>query len=231
MKRLVPLLVALLALPVCAQAITYLGLGIDRSGSITPADFALQINAYANALGDASVLPQDGSVAIGVWSFGSTVVEHFAPTVITAGNVGSLVAAVNGITQFSAGATALGPVIEAMQVSLLGAAGAGDRTVMDISTDGGGNIGINQVTASNNAIAAGIDQINGLGVGGAANLNFVNGAGSFAIQVDSFADFEVALERKIIRETRPRVPDSGSTAMILIGGLVGLVALRRRFAA
>lgn len=230
MKRLVSLITALIALPVCAQAITYLGLGIDRSGSISASDFTLQINAYASTLADASVLPQDGTVAIGVWSFGETVFEHFAPTVITAGNVASLVAAVNSITQFDPLATALGPVIEAMQVSLLAAAGAGDRTVMDISTDGNGNIGINQVTASSNAILAGIDQINGLGVGGGANLDFVNGAGSFGVQVDSFADFEVALERKIIRETRG-VPDTGSTALILIGGLVGLVSLRRRLAA
>lgn len=210
-----------------AQAITYLGLGIDRSGSISAGDFALQKGAYAAALGNATVLPQDGSVAIGVWSFGETVIQHFALAPITGANVAALVAAINGMTQVSSGATALGPVIQTMQAALSPFANnANDKTIMDISTDGAGNTGINQVTAATAAIAAGIDQINGLGVGGAANLNFVMGVGSFGVQVNDFGDFQAALEQKLRRETG-QVPDAGSSLLLMALGLAGLVGFRR----
>jgi len=224
-KLLAVLLAAVFA--ASAQAVTYLALGIDRSGSISAADFALQKGAYAAALGNAAVLPQDGSVAIGVWSFGETVIQHFALAPITGGNVGALVAAVNAMTQVSSGATALGPAIQTMQAALVPFANnANDKTIMDISTDGAGNTGIGQVAAATAAIAAGIDQINGLGVGGGANLNFVMGAGSFGVQVNDFGDFQAALEQKLRRETG-QVPDAGSSLILMALGLAGLVGFRR----
>jgi hypothetical protein len=91
-KNLVPLVAAvLLGLVVKPQAEAIsleLALAIDGSGSIGLADFNLQKNAYASVLNNSSVLPQDGSVAIGVWLFSTSVTQVFATAVITGSNIG-----------------------------------------------------------------------------------------------------------------------------------------------
>ncbi len=232
MKHILKLLaILMLASPVSSRAATLLGLAIDRSGSISVGDFNLQRQAYINVLNDINVVPRDGSVAIGVYSFGATVITEFPAAFITAGNHAALIAAVSGMTQVNSGATALGPAIQAAAADLLALVPANntDRHIIDVSTDGAGNSGINQVTASANAIAAGIDQVNGLGVGGSANLNFVAGVGSFGVQVDSFDDFETAIERKIVREVHG-TPEGGFTVLMLGGAMLGLAWFRRRLA-
>lgn len=213
-----------------AQAVptTELALGIDRSGSISSTEFALQRDAYASVLADPNVLPQDGSVAIGVWSFGVTVFEHFALAAIDGSNIASLITAINGMTQFNSGGTALGPAIESATTALTNSGNAGAKKVIDISTDGSGNSGTNQVTAANNAIAAGVDQVNCLGVGSGANCNFAAGTGSFSVTVSSFGDFEQALRSKILRETG-QVPAPATLALFGLGLLVvGAVSGRTR---
>lgn len=220
----------LLFLGTSAQAVptTELALGIDRSGSISGTNFTLQRDAYASVLADPSVLPQDGSVAIGVWSFGQTVIQHFALAAIDGSNIGNLISAINGMTQVNSGATALGTAIEAATTALTSSGNAGAKKVIDISTDGFGNSGTNQVTAANNAIAAGVDQVNCLGVGGSANCNFAAGTGAFSINVSSFGDFEQALRSKILRETG-QVPAPATLALFGLGLLVvGAVSGRAR---
>ncbi|MGA7800684.1 MAG: DUF1194 domain-containing protein [Gammaproteobacteria bacterium] len=224
--------IGLLMMAMQVQAVpvtTELGLAIDRSGSISGSNFILQRDAYANVLNNASVLPQDGSVAIGVWSFGATVIEEFPLTQIDGTSIASLIAAINGMTQVNSGATALGPAIGAATTSLVNYIATGSRQVIDVSTDGFGNTGTDQVTAANAAIAAGIDQVNCLGVGSGANCNFATGTDSFSVQVSSFSDFQVALERKILRETQ-QIPEP-TTLMLMGAAALGLGFSRRRRAA
>lgn len=228
MKKSILLALALLAAPVTTQAATILGLALDRSGSISAADFNLQKNAYLSVLADPNVLPTDGSVAIGVYSFGATAFNHFPAAYITGANLPALLSAISGITQFSSGATALGDAITMARMDLLSLSNnLADKHVIDVSTDGLGNTGENQVTARNNALFAGIDQINGLLVGSAASSSFVGGTGSFSVSVDTFADFETALERKIVKEVK-QTPEAGSTVALLGCALLGLAYARRR---
>lgn len=206
------------------RAAIYLGLAIDGSGSISTSDFALQRNAYATVLN--STIPTNGTIGVGVWQFGSTVTQAFAPQLISsAADLTNLINAVNGMVQDD-GSTSLGPGIQAAASGLLTLGTLADTHIIDVSTDGDGNTGINQVTAATNAIAAGIDNINGLGVGGAANLNFVMGPQSFGVQVSSFQDFQTALSSKIKRETNS-VPEGGNS-MILFALGFGAVLLAKR---
>ncbi len=218
-------IIALAATP--AQAATLeLGLAIDGSGSMSVAEFNLQKGAYASVLNDISVLPRDGSVAIGVVLFSSSVQTVFAMQEITAANIGALIAAINGMvrpgqnTNIAGAINNLAGVINGNAISSL-------RQIIDVSTDGGNNIG-NLDDARNNALAAGIDQINCIGIGASANCtNVQGGVGSFSTNAATFGDFEAALRRKIIIEVG--VPEPASWATMIAGfGIVGFAMRRRR---
>jgi len=208
-----------------------LALVIDASGSISAANYDLQKGAYAAAV--ANVIPTDGSIAVGVWQFGATVQQLFPVTTIaSAADLTSLVNMFNGMNRNSinTGATAIGDGITAAYTAIFANAIDSDRQVIDVSTDGSNNIGLNPSTARTNALAAGIDQINALGVGSgvtAASLQtFVGGTDSFYDTAASFAEFQSVLERKLRRETG-QVPDSGSTLVLMSLGLVCLAGFRR----
>ena len=208
-----------------AAPIIELALVIDVSGSISASDFSLQKQAYVNALSNASILPANGTVAIGVYQFASTVITRLTPlTISTAADRTTLIAAINAITD-TGGGTAIGDAITVASNDLLGNAITSQRQIIDVSTDGQSNVGSNDVTAATNAVAAGIDQINCLGVGGAANCNFIRGVGSFSTLAANFAAFQTALETKLTIETS--VPEP-ATLTILGMGMLALGAVRRR---
>ena len=211
-----PLAPAYAGVPACSGSTLELGLGIDGSGSISPADFALQKNAYANVLG---TIPTDGTVAVGVWQFDHTIVNVFPTTVISSvADRNNLVTAVNGMTQLG-GNTALAGVISTIATELSTNGIVMDREVIDISTDGFDTVGGNPVQAALDAVnLQGINQVNGLGIGVLPNFNA--GIGSFSVQVDSFADFQDALDNKLQKEF---CPVGGSilpidTAALLLAG-------------
>lgn len=105
---------ALAVMPTGAQAATIeLALVIDGSGSISAANFALQRQAYFNVLGDPSVLPLDGSVAIGVWQFATGVSQVFAMSEITAANINTLRNAINTMAQLGGNTNIAGSITTA----------------------------------------------------------------------------------------------------------------------
>ncbi len=91
----------------------------------------------------------------------------------------------------------------------------GLRQVIDVSGDGERNEGANTADARDAALAAGVDAINGLAIGGASlqawyAANIQGGAGSFVIGVNDFADFAAAIEQKLVAEIRNEVPEPGT---------------------
>ncbi|MEO8346593.1 MAG: DUF1194 domain-containing protein [Betaproteobacteria bacterium] len=198
-----------------------LSLLIDGSGSISAADFTTQKNGYINAL--SAILATDGSVAIEVYQFANnTVSSVFSLQVIGAGQKASLLAALGAMAQLGGG-TPTGPAIVQAAADLNAFAGL-TRKIIDVSTDGFGNQGINETTAALNAVAGGINQVNVLCIGGSANCNFNAGTGSFNVAA-TFANFQSTLEGKLRRELQ--IPEPGPLALLALG-LLTMVVVRRR---
>lgn len=203
-----------------------LGLAIDGSGSMSVAEFNLQRDAYISVLSDLSVLPRDGTTAIGIKVFSSTVINVFTMAEITVANHGALIAAITAMTR-PGGSTSISGAINDFTTEIFGNSITSTRQIIDVSTDGVNNVG-NLNTARTNALAAGIDQINCIGIGPGANCApVIAGTGSFGLNATTFGEFETALRRKIFVEVRG-VPEPGTWMMMIFGfGLAG-TALRRQ---
>jgi hypothetical protein len=205
--------------------------GIDASGSISPADYALQRDAYVSVL--SSLLPADGTVAVGVYEFGRNVSQVYAlQTIGDAADKASLLATMSGMNRsgINTGWTNIGDTIDAAKNDILafGLGNITEKALIDISTDGAWNFGANPSVAAANAVAAGIDQVNCLGVGSGADCTFIAGVDAFAIAANSFADFERALTTKLEREIGPVIPEPSSVALYGVSLLLVSMAVRRR---
>jgi len=225
LRRLAFAAVAFVALQFAAtpaKAVT-IGIAIDGSGSISVADFALQKTAYANLF---STIATNGTVAVAVVQFASTVQNVFSLTTISSvAQRNALVAAFNNLDQIGT-TTAIGDAIKSLTTSILGAASLpAGKKLIDVSTDGDSNEGANPVKAAKKAVAGGIDAVNCLGVGGAANCDFTAGTGSFALTSPTFAQFEAALRTKLERED-VIVPEPATLALFAFG-VAALGAARR----
>jgi len=218
-----------LAFTPAAQAVPIeLALVLDASGSINSTEWNLQRNAYSNAL--ASVVPIDGSVAISVVRFATTASVVRPLTVISsAADRTALSDFFDTLAQSgNGGNTCISCGILTGEGTLTGTA---DRSLIDVSTDGVFNVGVNPAGPAGTAgtaewaVANDADAVNALGIG--VMPNFAAGAGSFNMSAPDFAAFETALTDKLRRETGT-VPEPGSVALLLAALGLGAMGRRRR---
>jgi len=235
----------LTALPVRAQTpnpvsvAIELALLVDVSGSISTAEYNLQRQGYVNAFNDATIqnmianTPGGVAVAYIEWSSGTQQSLQVPWTVLTTqAEVAAFATALSNVTRAFSGNTGPGSAIAFGAASIANNNISSSFQMMDVSGDGTENSGIDTSDARDAALAAGIDRINGLAIGGTslqtwyAN-NVQGGAGSFTEAAATFSDFQDAIYRKLYREIST-VPEGGP-GMALFGlVMAGLVALRRK---
>ncbi|WP_339805893.1 DUF1194 domain-containing protein [uncultured Marinobacter sp.] len=236
MKRLKVTLTAILlsvslVLPFAARAgVIELALVVDASGSINGSEWNLQRQGYSNAIN--AILPADGSVAVSVVRFGSSASVVRGMTLINDVTAkADLVSFFLTLSQSgNGGSTCISCGIIRAEETFTGTA---DRAIIDVSTDGGWNTGVNPAgpegTMGTSAWAVengAADVVNTIGIGPAANINFEYGPDSFGLAASSFENFEEVLKLKLGREIGIPVSEPAGAALLLLG-LLGLVARRR----
>jgi hypothetical protein len=215
----------------------------DDSGSILPADFALELDGKQAGL---QALLDDrpdlfGKLHVDVISFSTTASFQCGATIDDQTDLDTLKACIDAIPQ-SAGLTciecAFDEAIVRMALDPFGASPSIE--VIDLVTDGTPNVG-DATQGRADAIAAGADVIVALGIGsaidtvGLSNLVYPNAPGpinpdplpdatlqGFVLTVDDFAGFEQAFKDKLAGEVPPPVVGGeflpvDSTALFIAG--------------
>lgn len=211
----------------------------DVSGSVDSSEYSLQLNGYADAFRSQDVINtilagSNGQIAVQYieWSNAADQAIQIDWTLIDSAQAAldfadDLAALSRAFSSF----TAVGSAIEFGATQFATNGFDSTRQVMDISGDGNQNRGINTATARDNALAGGIDTINGITIGTENGLqdfyqnNVIGGVGAFHLHAATFADFEAGIERKLIKEIR-QVPTPATIA--LFGLALAALSLRKR---
>ncbi len=189
---------------------------LDGSGSISPDQFALQLEGLARAIEDPAVVARDGSVTISVvvFEWGAEVAVP-ATSVASEADTDALAAAVRAIPWRFGHRTDMAAALDACLSQFRDPA---ETWVVDISTDGrhSASLGTDPFAARDAAVAAGLDVLNALGVGD-ADLDLLErlvwpqpaspppGDG-FVMTVPDFGAFVAAMREKVRAEIALEVP-------------------------
>lgn len=242
MKRIAAALaISLLSAAAPAGAVE-LCAALDGSGSLSPAQFQLQLEGLAGAVEDPSIVPRDGSATLSavVFEWGASVA---VPATVIDGeaSAAAFAAAVRAIPWRFGHRTDMVAAIQSCSGQFRDAA---DRWVIDISTDGrhSQTLGTDPLAARDAAVAAGLDVLNALGVG-EADLDFLGTLvwpqpaaafpdDGFVVAVPDFSAYVDAMREKIRAEIAREVaidikpgscpnsfnPDSGGVLPVAILG-------------
>ncbi|TRU85495.1 MAG: DUF1194 domain-containing protein [Microcystis novacekii Mn_MB_F_20050700_S1] len=226
-------LVASLGSPARAQISVNqeLSLLVDVSGSVDSTEFNWQKTGYVNAFNNIDFTGANFAANFIYWSGASQQQQAVGWTHITdnasAQAFASLIAATT--RPIGGGLTAPGSAINFAVPLFQNNGFDSQKQIIDVSGDGSQNNGASTATARDNALLAGVDQINGLPIlGSEANLaqwyqnNIQGGAGSFTIAANGFANFSDTITTKITREMEIKgTPEPTSIISLFALGTLG----------
>jgi hypothetical protein len=196
-----------------------LSLVTDISGSVDALEYDLQMDGYAQAfrnslLHSAIASGQRGQIAVNLIFFDSSASEGIGWTLLAnASDANAFADLLDNIARPSSGGTNPAAGINLATSSIFGNNIQSTRQVIDVSGDGEGSAFADQA-ARDAALAAGVDAINGLPIGGTeladyyAN-NIVGGTDAFVTPAATFEDFEASILEKLAREIGADSGDSG----------------------
>ena len=221
---------------------------VDISGSIDSNEYDMQLQGYADAfasdrLQNAIINGTEGQIAVQLimWSGSSaqdiSIDWTLVDSIESANNLALDIAA---IARPFAGWTAIGSAIEYAYPLFDSNSFNGTRQVIDISGDGTNNSGISPAVASQNAINAGVDTINGVVITQSQPVidqylnDVVNGDNAFLLTPTNFTEFQQSIEDKIVAEIDGSTPAQAiavpEPATWLLFSVSSLFIVMRRFA-
>ncbi len=205
----------LAALPLQAQDVLVdleLSLVVDVSGSVDSDEYTLQMNGYALAFETADLQAAiaaggQGQIAVNLIQFSDSAAQSIPWTLISdAASANAFAQAVRSATRLFDGLTSISAGIDTAAASFAGNGFSAPRQVIDVSGDGENNYGRDVSLARDDALAGGVETINGVVIGDPSGTlaqhyedNVVSPDG-FVEQADDFADFEPAILQKLRRE-------------------------------
>lgn len=227
-----------------------LALLVDVSSSVSATEFNLQKTGYVNAFSNTSLqnaIQAIGGIAVTYiqWS-GSTQQQQSVGWTLINDPTSALAfaSAIGAAPRPFSGGTAPASALDFAAPLFFNNGFEGQRSLIDFSTDGGGQTtGSETLAARNAALSSGITSINGIVISELDSVtnfytnNAVGGQNAFLLQVDDFSEFQGGILQKLGRETECggrdqlacAVPLPGSMPLMALG-LVGLgAAIRRRF--
>ena len=220
---------------------------LDISGSIDSSEYDLQLLGYQAAfesdnVQNAIINGSEGQIAVQLimWSGPNQQSVMIDWTLVdSAASADTLAADIAAIARPFSGWTAIGEAIEYAYPLFEDNGFEGFDQIMDISGDGTNNSGVAPGIASDNAIADGVDTINGIVITTNQNVvdqyldEVVNGETPFLLAPGNFDDFQTSIENKIVAEisgTSPTgavtVPEPGTLGLFAIP--VAFICFRKR---
>jgi hypothetical protein len=221
-----------------------LSLVIDVSGSVSQAEYDLQMDGYANAFRDAGIQANmlggtNGKTAVNVVFFSSNFFTSSLDAFVILDSAAGINAFANVLDNFArvgSGGTAIHTGTNRAIDLLLAALAAGgalegtDNIVIDVSGDGTGNAASDQ--AARARATANNMTINGLPIGGTSINNYylanVITNDGFIEPASNFADFSEAVRRKLFVETGGSAVPEPATIALVLSALAATAAARRR---
>jgi hypothetical protein len=194
-------------------------LAVDASGSVSTAEFDLQVQGLAAAFRDPEVVtairnsgPHGVAVALMQWSSPGQQVIAVDWSVLSDRKSAEVMASkIIAAGRLIMGETAIDAALNFATAQVLGNDYSGARLVIDLSGDGATNWGASPDKTRDRALAAGIT-INGLAIeneqsdlGRYYQDHVVGGPGAFVITATDYADFARAMRLKLIRELGGKV--------------------------
>jgi uncharacterized membrane protein/uncharacterized protein YegL len=199
------------------QVDAQLCIAMDGSGSISAAEFQLMVGGLAAAMRDSMAVPPNATIEFSIIQFAGSTRTEIAPVVIVNEDAAEWVAQqIEQIEQINGG-TPMQDAIDLCTDLLMNSPHTTHalRQVINMVTDGEPNNPGATITARNNAIAEGVDQINAEAIGvteaaiaflrdelvfpepGYEAPPFIPGQGGFVIRADTFEEFVESIGQKV----------------------------------